>query len=736
MSFLRRYLPNFSVPMMAGNRWRRVVLQQPIAGLCKTRLISYVQASEWEITSKEPGEKKKYQKDIDYYTAMMDSPPYDFDTLMDMLWQDALDLPTGGNAEIVRWPKGKGPGLIGEHPTGHVHAIEFMDGATVHPTGDRKLPLVQMVEGHAPVYFEQGEIGRILMSPRPEHKLRGYGMAPPERIFLAILLLYYGDQYYARLLLDTPEAGILYLGDMDQESAEEWLGGFRELFQGINPMKIPVIAETNKPPAWIQFGRSPHDMTYNETTQKYARVVTAGYNLKTSDIGLHEGQETLAGKIRDDRAARATGYGVLITKTENWISRIILPPYLTFRFRIQDEEALIQRMRARLMAGQAAKALVEAQIATPAEIQEQLMQEGIFTVKLSPPPKGGDNGQPPGQAPPAPPQKPQDVDEGAQQANEKNKVPAEQGGRGDVPGTKKADLAIKARWPAGDTGGRGGRFAPKDTSSGGGKITAPQGDTSGSEKKALDWFTKGEKYNEDGEVDGRYVTEHNWKWTSSISDTTGIPQTHVRDCAITWLETSNDNDMRSLSLQEAASEEFGVPLSSWQKKRISSMRKENKELEVQGLFEDSHRGIFEQPMTGETIKGVPFSTPRQAERAVLRAMYNNTQAQLKEAGIEEMTLYRGVGTPDYAKVKKGEVINQVGANAMESWSMDKETADWYTYGQEGGLLLKSTVPASRILSTGRSGFGGFKVREVVTLGGSNDQSEVLGITPPEAPPTF
>ena len=69
------------------------------------------------------------------------------------------------------------------------------------------------------VYFKPEEAARILLTPRPELRMKGYSMPPPERIYLALTLLFRGDQYYANLLLDTPPAGVLDLIDMQKEDA-------------------------------------------------------------------------------------------------------------------------------------------------------------------------------------------------------------------------------------------------------------------------------------------------------------------------------------------------------------------------------------------------------------------------------------------------------------------------------------------------------------------------------------
>lgn len=55
---------------------------------------------------------------------------------------------------------------------------------------------------------------------------------------------------------------------------------------------------------------------------------------------------------------------------------------------------------------------------------------------------------------------------------------------------------------------------------------------------------------------------------TQLSQQTGIPKGIVNDFIRTWAGSSNDTSMRSLSVQQAISEEFGVPLSKWQQGQI------------------------------------------------------------------------------------------------------------------------------------------------------------------------
>ena len=444
--FLNRVLPAWVTPLwLDSNRWRQVVRNQPVAIISRNRLITYLQALPWDVRARDLKETDALEADIRYYKEHVMK---EFDVLMDMIWQDALDLPIGGTGELVRWPAGTLPtvDINGEQvsptrasPLGHIDRIVHVDGATVAPTFDKTFPMMQRIQQNMsnPIFFRRHEMARILLQPRPELMIKGYGMPPPMTVFLAITLLFRGDQYYANLLLETPEAGILDLMDMDRDSAEEWVGSYRDLMSGIDPFKIGVLYEHTTPAKWIPFGRPPTEMMFDATTKKYARITTSGYWLTLSDIGLDDKGGSLGEAVRRQRETRSTGFGMIREKTKNFWNNQVLPPYLEFDFVEIDDEALTNMGRARLTNAQALKAMKEGGFITAESGLEQLKRDGLLTVEAELPeepeppppspqlPSGGQNGSTP--------------EEAANQAADK--VPVSQGGRGDV-GVQRAPVSI------------------------------------------------------------------------------------------------------------------------------------------------------------------------------------------------------------------------------------------------------------------------------------------------------
>ena len=378
-SFLLRFVPHWGTPQWQNaNSWRRVVRQQPLCIVCRDTLISFLIGTDWQIRAKNPNDTDLYRTEIDYYVELFEtSDGMDFDTRIDLLGQDILDTPFGGAIEL---------GRLGDLPDGRAVWLQHIDAATLYPTNDFDFPVAQRVPGaqHPPILFPRHTIDRSMYSPRPEWDRKGWGMAPPEKVYLAIDLLFRGDRYYANLLLDTPEAGILDLMDMSQSAAEEWLDSFQKLFAGADPFKVPILYEHETPAKFIPFGRPPTEMIFDSVTFKYAQIVCAGYGLRISDIGLAaEASNTLAGVIRAERQTRRTGFATLKAKTSGWANRI-LPQHLEFEWLDQDDEALISKGRARLANFQAYAEAREKKMLHLEEIRAQIATDGLLNIQIDP----------------------------------------------------------------------------------------------------------------------------------------------------------------------------------------------------------------------------------------------------------------------------------------------------------------------------------------------------------------
>jgi hypothetical protein len=122
-------------------------------------------------------------------------------------------------------------------------------------------------------------------------------------------------------------------------------------------------------------------------------------------------------------------------------------------------------------------------------------------------------------------------------------------------------------------------------------------------------------------------------------------------------------------------------------------------------------------------------------RKAVRSIYTRTQAELERNGVKWLTLYRG------AQVKNAQVADwhvgdpqPIATNALSSWSVSEAAADKFAdqapdeylyHPKRTGLVLATTVPASRVYSLPVTGVGCLDEWEVVLLGGHpNDTAQV------------
>ena len=376
---LYRFLPQWQQPSwFSAKLWREFVKKQPVLTLARDTLVDQFLSFDWKIEPIDSTKRDEQKGAIKYYEKFFkDTGDYDYAEIVEHIAADVLDLPFGGAAEV---------GRKGDLPNGKVLWLELLDGGTLFPTLSADYPVGQMVSESTvqPVYFPKHAINRVFFSPRRELRVKGWGMAPPEKIYLAAELLNRGDQYYANLLLDTPEAGILDLGDMAKDAAEEWVKAFRDLLGGIDPFKIPVLYEHNNEVKFIPFGRPPTDLMYDRITMKYAAFAVAGYGMSLSDIGLQavsSGGETLAGAIRQERRTRKTGLSKIKKKMKSFFDRL-LPPGLEFRIIDLDDEVSVTVSRARLANATAATQFVSNKMFTPSEMRQQTIQDGLITISV------------------------------------------------------------------------------------------------------------------------------------------------------------------------------------------------------------------------------------------------------------------------------------------------------------------------------------------------------------------
>jgi len=382
-NFLWRIVPEWISPSwLEAKRWRSFVQNQPLAVVARDTLIANILSLDWKIVPRESEQLEEEKENIKAYTKILENSStfysdLDFSGHVEWVAKDMLDLPFGGASEI---------GREGDEPNGEVLWIRPLDGGTLAPTLNRDYPVMQRVPEYptTPVFFPYYTVSRAYLSPRTEIKREGWGMAPPEKIYLALELLYRGDNYYANLLLNTPEVGILDLGDMEKESAENWINSFRDLMYGTNAFKVPVLYEHTTPVNWLPFGKLPNDIMFDKLIMHYASLVAAGYGMSVSDLGIStssNGGETLSGTIRQERRTQRTGLSTLKKKLTAYFNAI-LPEQLKFVWIDYDDERQVSLSRARLASANAWSLLIDKRVFSPYEVRLQTIQDGLITVSV------------------------------------------------------------------------------------------------------------------------------------------------------------------------------------------------------------------------------------------------------------------------------------------------------------------------------------------------------------------
>jgi hypothetical protein len=463
-SYLSRVIPSYGYSgWLEASRWRQVVRSQPLAIACRDTLLDNVKNLEWDVVPSDPdtSNDKEIKRAVQYYGDLLERiNGGDFDAYIDLMGQDLMDLPFGAAAEI---------GRENDEPDGPVLWVNHIDAATLFPSYDEAYPVIQSVPeiiGQA-IAFPKHAIDRMVYTPRPELRRSGWGMAPPEKVYLALEMLYRGDTYYWKLLLDTPEAGILDLMDMSEEDAGQWLGEFRTLFQGIDGFKVPVLYAHEKPANWIPFNRPPIDLLYDKTIIHYGQILAAGYGMRLSDVGLSqlEGGGTLAGIIREERQTRRSGFANVREKFRNHFNRILphqpdtQEQVIKFVWIERDDEATVARGRAMLAMGQGLKTLMDSGVIDAKEARHEVVAQGLMETEIDPdqvpePPEpkmpfgglfgaGGDGkNAPPGKEGASPPM---GQDEKGKVKPEGGATPPSQGGRGSQPAPVGKSISIVDR---------------------------------------------------------------------------------------------------------------------------------------------------------------------------------------------------------------------------------------------------------------------------------------------------
>lgn len=195
--------------------------------------------------------------------------------------------------------------------------------------------------------------------------------------------------------------------------------------------------------------------------------------------------------------------------------------------------------------------------------------------------------------------------------------------------------------------------------------------------------------NKNGAISNRGANAHE----SMVSDLIGL-----------WAQTSFDTNAKSVAMQLAAIEEFGLRRTGFDTRlRLSHM--------------DTDKDFIAEQANV------------MAYRAFLRAMYEHTQEQFAAHGITHISGYRGAAywssdpyTADSIKHMGGNKVESgdIGWQPMSSWSSEEKVARNFATGHLGSggdikVIHTASIPVERVIGTTRTGYGCLNEWEVVVM---------------------
>jgi len=194
---------------------------------------------------------------------------------------------------------------------------------------------------------------------------------------------------------------------------------------------------------------------------------------------------------------------------------------------------------------------------------------------------------------------------------------------------------------------------------------------------------------------------------TELSRRTGVEYDDVNEFIAQWAKTSGNGDGRSLYLHVDAAKELNKPLSEYIGRKVADI-------------ESKPAGLFQQ-LTDVSDPRRSRLLPAGQQRRLVRAMYENTQTELRQAGFEltdKITLRRGVilSTDEVAQVAAVGDSIPVHGNIIESWSVSEDIAKQFAGGgghpfaptvgpKNIGMVLEMDFPVSDIIGSARTGWG-------------------------------
>lgn len=353
-------------------RWR-LVAAEPVNKLAIRTIQREISSLDWKIVPID--DDKTHKQAADYYTDVF----HDFRDLVSRTIRSVCELPQGGAWE-VGWEY---PGIFGEGDRGTLTFVQFIDAGTLHPTIDDNYPIIQINPYNTlqRVMFGRNEIQRVLASPYDEFDKQWWQESPTMASYLAIEALSRIYVYYLKQLHDTPVAGILDLMDFEEKDARTWANSFREMLEGIDPIKIPILYEHTQPAKWLPLGRNPAELSIPDQYKKFAEIVLSNYGLSLGDVRILDQGQTKTGAAANQKITYRSGISFYAGLIED-VVQSLLPTFLKFEFDEPDIDE--QRTYAQIKAANA-RTIQTFDWLSSAKKAEQALKWDVLDVQIDKP---------------------------------------------------------------------------------------------------------------------------------------------------------------------------------------------------------------------------------------------------------------------------------------------------------------------------------------------------------------
>ena len=326
---------------LKGNQWRQLVGQAPVVRACVQTLVNQLTDLGWYLEGED-------DEAVAYFTKVLEAADNSagFETMLSRVVEDALVVPFGGAVEF------------GLFPDDVVAWVQHIDGATMVPTYSQQFPYVQADPFGTltkPVPFRQEQIGRVRWQAETNIRAYGWTKTPAADCLPAIQGLLRADRFWQSFLLDSPPAGILDLMDFSEGEASEWYESWRTMLAGIDPFKVPILysggAERKQAAKFIEFHKSPGEVSMKELVKAYAEEVCACFGMSLADLGLFGQEMRLAGATKMMDLSKRQGLAKLKRGVKSMIDMDVLPDGVELKWEEMDLEDSLRKAQAKQITG-------------------------------------------------------------------------------------------------------------------------------------------------------------------------------------------------------------------------------------------------------------------------------------------------------------------------------------------------------------------------------------------------